>query len=358
MDEVADIKEEQEEESLKEEKTDNENEKVKKKRKPKVKKSKSIITADSEDEANDADYENEETEVSTDQKVDKEPVVKRETRKYVRKIKKHQSKIYDDLEIEEEIKDLLRTGLKNKSHTVTLSRLVVRAKNLEARSTLLDILKNGDKPCRQLFIDYNGLKLFYNYWMNEINMKNASEIKFCIKLIEVLDILQVKNKTIVRDSKVMLMMEKWKNLDLEEKRKLTKEEKKKQKQEEKLKRKREKELKEASENSENVDIPELMKNDSTIGSNLSVANLKDILDKTTDSNSADPQNISMDEITSLKLIAKEKATELFKKWDLLVEDIKIPKKQKLEEMKLHEKEADLSYQATEKDIDRRDGTDR
>ncbi|CAO1407176.1 unnamed protein product [Diamesa tonsa] len=181
------------------------------------------------------------------------PIKKRESiRKYASKLKKRQE-MFDDLEIQGEIMALLESGLKNCHHTLKLSRLVVRAKNVEPRSRLLGILVNGDLPCRRLFLDYNGLKLLYN-WMCDINVKNSvPELNFCIELMEAFDLLPITNKTVLRDSKVLDRVEKWSNLDLEE---------------------------------------------------------------------------------------KKKKTQLLKKWEVLKEDFKIPKKRKLEQMIEHEREAD------------------
>ena len=99
----------------------------------------------------------------------KKPLKKREiSRKFADKKKKQDR--FDDLEIEGEISYLLKTGLKNRTQTVRLSRLIVRSKNVDARSRLLKILLSGDMPCKRLFLDYNGLKLLYN-WMSELNIK-------------------------------------------------------------------------------------------------------------------------------------------------------------------------------------------
>jgi histone-lysine N-methyltransferase SETD2 len=295
-------------------------------RKKKVVLSKPIVESQDQSSDDEADIDDSK-EVEPSQEDIKMPIKKREsTRKYAKKLKKRQE-MFDDLEIEEEIKELLRTGLKNRAHTVTFSRLVVRAKNLEARFQLLEILITGDLACQRLFLDYNGLKLFYNYWMSDINKNSVHELKFCIKLLEVLEILPIKNKTVLRDSKVLMMVEKWQNIDLEEKKKKSKEEKK----QEKLKKK----MKAANPDASMESNPEALPD-----ANLE---LQDLV-----------KTDVPDEVTCLKMALKEMADQILKKWEVLVEDFKIPKKQKLEEMKLHEKEADLHYQATERDSDRKD----
>lgn len=43
---------------------------------------------------------------------------------------------------------LSRTGLKNQAHTLTLSRLMVRAKETQHRINLLSVIQGGEVPCR------------------------------------------------------------------------------------------------------------------------------------------------------------------------------------------------------------------
>lgn len=308
-------------------------EKIKKKRKSKAVISKEFINEDldqddEDDTKADVDYKIDEDMESMDaQSKQRESQVKRVTRNEDKKLKKH-TKIHEDMEIMGEIRQLLRLGMKNKARTVSVCRLIVIAKTVEARHMLLDIVAKGETCCIKLLLDYKFLKLCHNYWMSDINLKTSiSELKLAIKLLDVFELFEIKNKTIVRESKVLALVEKLSNLDLEEKKKLTKDEKKKLKAE---KLKREKQL-QADNSLENVDAAD--------NKDLSV------------------ENMVMDEITVLKKTLKEKATAFFEKWNVLKEDVKIPKKQKLEVMKQHEKEADLHYQ-NEKELDRRDAYER
>jgi len=43
---------------------------------------------------------------------------------------------------------------------------MVRAEKWDDRERILNILINGDSPCRRLFLDYRGLKLLYNWMVN------------------------------------------------------------------------------------------------------------------------------------------------------------------------------------------------
>lgn len=61
---------------------------------------------------------------------------------------------------------LLTTGLKNQAHTLKLSRLMVRAKETLQRIKLLNLLREGELPCRRLFLDYHGLRLIHG-WMTD-----------------------------------------------------------------------------------------------------------------------------------------------------------------------------------------------
>lgn len=211
-------------------------------------------------------------------------------------------KVFEDLEIEDQIKDLTKSGLKNRAHTISFARLVVRAKNVEARMSLLKILIDGDLPCRRLFLDYNGLRLLHN-WMCDINVKNSvPDLYLCIELIYALELLPITNKTVLRDSKVLERVEKWKNLDIE-KRKLTKEEKKQAKADKKLNKLKNESVEETTPFVQTFDV--------------------------------------LEELPTMKLVVKEKSSNLLQKWEVLKEDFRIPKKQKQEIMKEHEKEAGM-----------------
>lgn len=222
---------------------------------------------------------------------------------------KKPKKLYEDLEIEEQIKDLIKSGLKNRAHTISLARLVVRAKSVESRSSILKILIAGELPCRRLFLDYNGLKLLHT-WMCDISIKSSiPDICLCIELLNALSLLPITNKTVLRDSKVLERVEKWKNLNIERK-KLTKEEKKQAKAFKK-------------------------KNKTNFQDQSTSETLKDEVTQFTQTYDV------LEELPTMKLVLKEKAASLLQKWEVLKEDFRIPKKQKQENRKEHEKEAGM-----------------
>ncbi|CRK99723.1 CLUMA_CG012963, isoform A [Clunio marinus] len=233
------------------------------------------------------------------------PIVKKReaSKKLADKMKKRQE-MYEDLEIKEEINDLTKSGLKNRGHTIRLARLVVRAKNVDARSRILKILINGDLPCRRLFLDYNGLKLLHS-WMIELKMIFIPDLELCIEIMNVLETLPITNKTVLKTSKVLDRVEKWKNLNLE-----SRLEKKQAKAEKKKNKKHEMIVDENQPKDENV--------------------VDDLSQKPDEK----------DKLTTLMLQVKEVASELLEKWEALKEDFKIPKKQKQEIMIVHEREAD------------------
>lgn len=253
----------------------------------------------------------------------KTPVKKREMTKKLSNTLLRKQKI-DDLEIEEEIKDLTESGLKNRAHTLRLSRLVVRAKNADARSRLLKILISGDMPCQRLFLDYNGLKLLHN-WMCDVNVKSSiPDLNLCIEMMNALDIMPITNKTVLRTSKVLDRVDKWKKLDLEKK-KQTREEKKQAKADKKKNKEADTKLPDAANVNE-----DLKHADCAVGEVSAEASNENI----------DTTGEAVDELTELKIRVKEVASELLRKWEDLKEDFKIPKKQKQEIMIEHEREAD------------------
>lgn len=240
-------------------------------------------------------------------------------------------KEFDDMEVEGEINDLVESGLKNRAHTIRLSRLIVRVMNVAARSRLLKILIKGELSCRRLFLDYNGLKLLH-FWMIDTNVKTSiPDLDLCIEMMNVLDLMPITNKTGLRTSKVLDRVEKWKNLDLEKKtkektkEKMTKEERKQMKAEKKKNKVEDKKPETADEDAVKQEDP-----DQSGGEPL-----KDITDLLQSHDENAP-----DELTEAKLRVKQVASELLEKWEDLKEDFKIPKKQKQEIMIEHERQAD------------------
>lgn len=123
--------------------------------------------------------------------------------------RKKRQEILDDLDLDDEINILSGSGLKNQQHTLKLSRLMVRAKLLEDRSRLLSLLKNGELPCRRLFLDYHGLRLLHGWMEDSQNVDVERLLNFRKSILEVLKVLPITNKTVLKDSKVLSTIQKW-----------------------------------------------------------------------------------------------------------------------------------------------------
>lgn len=57
------------------------------------------------------------------------------------------------IDLETEIEKLAASGVKNHAQTLNLSRLMVRAEDLDTRKSILMILLNAEQPCRYLSLN-------------------------------------------------------------------------------------------------------------------------------------------------------------------------------------------------------------
>ncbi|XP_055926838.1 histone-lysine N-methyltransferase SETD2-like isoform X2 [Argiope bruennichi] len=113
--------------------------------------------------------------------------------------------VLEDLILEEEIEKLCEnSGLRNKAEILILARLMVRAEDFHSRNKLLDvILATSDIGYLRIFVDYHGLSLLWS-WMVDLM---DSGLK--LKILQVLSILPVPNKTMLLESKVYNIVERW-----------------------------------------------------------------------------------------------------------------------------------------------------
>ncbi|GFQ81316.1 histone-lysine N-methyltransferase SETD2 [Trichonephila clavata] len=113
--------------------------------------------------------------------------------------------VLEDLILEEEIEKLCENGgLRNKDDTLILSRLMVRAEDFHSRYRLLEIiLGTSEIGYLRLFLDYHGLSLLWS-WMVDL-----TEPKLKMKILQVLSFLPVPNKTMLLESKVYNVVERW-----------------------------------------------------------------------------------------------------------------------------------------------------
>uniref|UniRef100_A0A1I8NZY3 [histone H3]-lysine(36) N-trimethyltransferase n=1 Tax=Stomoxys calcitrans TaxID=35570 RepID=A0A1I8NZY3_STOCA len=230
---------------------------------------------------------------------------KREQKKLQRKKKSKESSMdlankqrsLEDPDIEDEVGFLSRCGLKTQSDTLRLSRLMVRAKLVQTRLNLLSILRKGELPCRRLFLDYHGLRLLHG-WMSE----DAGNMQIRLALLQTLELLPVANKTVLTDSKVMQVVRNW------------------------------------------------------CGSTNTLSPNEDSLSSNSNSQDGTLQAMNSDSLQSnSECVELQKlASKLITTWEGLPEIFRIPKKERIEQMKEHEREADRQYAETEGDRYSRD----
>lgn len=260
---------------------------------------------------------------------EKEKTEKKEKReKDMRKKKgeKKQTDYMEDEDLEEEIDKLCSGGLKNRAHTLTLSRLMVRSRELEHRTRLLRLIQSGEHPCRRLFLDYHGLRLIWSYVM-DISTNDSDEAQqFRLEVLKTLNTLPIPNKTMLMDSKIFNVVEKWSRRlyfspngdspeDDQGKSKLSCEE---------------------------LQMMILMKTNYDINEKKSSYQLNDV-----DKHETNIENcIAINEMKSDNAdqnLIPELASSLLAEWSNLKEVFRIPKKERIEQMKEHEREADRGY---------------
>jgi len=219
--------------------------------------------------------------------------------------------------LEEEIDKLCSAGLKNRAHTLTLSRLMVRSRELEHRTRLLRLIQSGEQPCRRLFLDYHGLRLIWSYVMDIATNESEEAQQFRLEVLKTLNTLPIPNKTMLMDSKIYGVVERWaKRLYL-------------------------------SPNTDSLEddqvkskmICEDLNSNSDSNEKKSPESLNDIPDKRNNNvesclavNEVKLENIDQNLIPDL-------ASSLLAEWSNLKEVFRIPKKERIEQMKEHEREA-------------------
>ncbi|XP_063973943.1 probable histone-lysine N-methyltransferase CG1716 [Diachasmimorpha longicaudata] len=258
------------------------------------------------------------------EKTEKKEKREREDKKKKREVKKS---YMEDEDLEEEIDKLCSCGLKNRNHTLTLSRLMVRSREMHHRSRLLKVLQSGVEACRRLFLDYHGLRLIWSYMTDVAAIKGGEAQVFRLELVKTLNTLPIPNKTMLMDSKVFGVVEKWSQ-----------------------------EIIESSPKSESPsDETNKPKTEDEVESNC------DSNDKSVESKGSGKDSpIEKDgegqgspaESDNIRMII-DLALELLTKWSSLKEVFRIPKKERIEQMKEHEREADIGYKEDTQKEERR-----
>ncbi|KAG9431481.1 histone-lysine N-methyltransferase SETD2 [Apis mellifera carnica] len=233
-----------------------------------------------------------------------------------KKGEKKQADYMEDEDLEEEIDKLCLGGLKNRAHTLTLSRLMVRSRELEHRTRLLRLIQSGEQPCRRLFLDYHGLRLIWSYVM-DISTNDTDEAQqFRLEVLKTLNTLPIPNKTMLMDSKIYNVVEKWsRRLYFS-----------------------------LNGDSPDDDQGKLKSNSDELQINYDnneKRNSYQLIDTDKQENNIEITEIKSDN-TDQNLIP-ELASSLLVEWSNLKEVFRIPKKERIEQMKEHEREADRGY---------------
>lgn len=283
---------------------------------------------------------------------------------------KKPQKLSDDVDLYEEIELLMGQNLKNQAQTLQLCRLMVRAKDITARSRLINILRSGEFSCRRLFLDYHGLRLLAGWLADSILTDTVSNMKFRIELIELFEMLPITNKTILKDSKILQTIEKFAINKVAINEEFSPNESS-NGSSNSSHINSELQTEKTANNSSKVEldtellknIPNIIKQSSAFVEELGVDKLKQIInncDKLKDkekekverakyehfANEEIPEKFE-DEMKELEYKIFRLSNKILSSWVALKEVFRIPKKERIEQMKEHEREADMVYKTAE-----------
>ncbi|XP_037914848.1 probable histone-lysine N-methyltransferase CG1716 [Hermetia illucens] len=218
---------------------------------------------------------------------------KMKARKERERIKQQNRMVMEDPDLEAEIVSLESSGLINQAHTLKLSRCMVRAKSVLSKLRLLSVLRKGEMACRRLFLDYHGLRLLHG-WMSENETADIEQdLEFRQKTLKTLELLPIPNKTMLKESKVFDVVQSW-STEMEQQISSS----------------------ETPLDSSDRQSPPLKK-----------------------------QKIDDGNYQEIRMEIKDIADKLTTTWEVLPEVFRIPKRERIEQMKEHEREADRSYKA-------------
>ncbi|KAL8574531.1 hypothetical protein ACOMHN_057530 [Nucella lapillus] len=121
--------------------------------------------------------------------------------------------LFEDEMLDEDMGSIscLEEGLKLKDHVLDLCRLMVRARKPDHRWSLLKILLNTTEVnCLRLFLGYQGLPLLWS-WMVDLG-ESQEDCSIKMQMLSVLQKLPINNRTVLKESKIMMMVERWATL--------------------------------------------------------------------------------------------------------------------------------------------------
>lgn len=185
---------------------------------------------------------------------------------------------------------------------------MVRSRELLHRTRLLNIIQRGEQPCRRLFLDYRGLRLLWSYMRDIAGDLSENAQRYRLEILKTLYSLPIPNKTMVVDSKVFSEVDKWSKKFYEAQRDSPEDE----------------QLK-----------PKL--SDSSL-KNLNVSKEEKLKEKI--ASSRVKMEINTEEGFDESLVS-QMASEILSMWSDLKEVFRIPKKERIEQMKEHEREAGM-----------------
>lgn len=119
----------------------------------------------------------------------------------------------EDVDLEDEIEKLNAKKLRTRQDILNLCRLMVRADNSNSRVMLLRLVQCSTSACKRLFMDYHGLSLLWS-WMADLGYAyEHASIK--IEILKTLECLPITNKTQLTDSRVLGVVERWSTQSVE-----------------------------------------------------------------------------------------------------------------------------------------------
>ncbi|XP_031779694.1 histone-lysine N-methyltransferase SETD2 isoform X1 [Nasonia vitripennis] len=267
-------------------------------------------SSSSESDVEDAEDNKEEEEDVDKPETPVKPVRRRRRKRVEKKVTEHM----EDEDLEEQIDKLCASGLKNRAHTLTLSRLMVRSREIQHRTRLLKVIRFGEQACRRLFLDYHGLRLMWGYMMDVAGSSTDEVQQFRLEILKTLSTLPIPNRSMLIDSKVLSVIEKWSKQLYQSSGESPEDDQSKPK-------------------SSNEETEMDTSKKPNAESETNVVKKESELEIKCEGNAQvlDPTLIS------------ELANNLLVSWSNLKEVFRIPKKERIEQMKEHEREADRGY---------------
>ena len=190
---------------------------------------------------------------------------------------------------------------------------MVRSREIQHRSRLLKVIRSGEQPCRRLFLDYHGLRLMWSYMMDIADSTSEEAQQFRLEILKTLRTLPIPNRTMLIDSKVLSVVEKWS-----------------------------KQLY----HSPNGDSPEDDQSKSkSISEEMEVGNSGKTISENINHDCEIKKETEREIKSEIKVevveqtLISEMASNLLVDWSNLKEVFRIPKKERIEQMKEHEREA-------------------